>query len=306
MPSHDPNQSTFGNLQCRKLAPAPLCLFSVDVEDWFHSNFASLRDFDSTGLPRRVQHGVVNLLEEMAQSGARATFFVLGVIAEEHPRLVRQIAEAGHEIACHSYRHTLLHEQSPAELRADLERARNVLREQSGQPVLGFRAPSWSVDERNLWALDVIAEVGFRYDSSIFPVRNYLYGVNGVPDVPYELRTPAGSTLLEVPPSTLGVAGRRIGVGGGFYLRTFPLFVQRYALRSALSRGAPFTMYVHPREFDAPAWRYRLPLSRREQWIYSFGLRRGQERLRALLREQHWQPMGALLEQHSAGANNGG
>lgn len=281
------------------VGPAPLCLFSVDVEDWFHSNFTSIGEFDTSRLPRRVEHGVMSLLEELSRVGARATFFMLGIVAEQHPALVREIARAGHEIGCHSYRHTLLYEQTPAELRADLARARSLLREQSGQEVLGFRAPSWSVTKRNLWVLDVIAEAGFRYDSSIFPTSNYLYGIEDAPVRPYALSTPSGATLLEIPPSTLNVAGKRVGVGGGVYLRAFPLLVHRFALRRSLGSGSPFMVYVHPREFDAPAWRYRLPLSHREQLIHSFGLQRGRERLRSLLGAEAWHPLRSVLALHS-------
>ncbi|HMJ16340.1 MAG TPA: polysaccharide deacetylase family protein [Polyangiaceae bacterium] len=276
-------------------ARAPACLFTVDVEDWFHSNFVSLRDFDASGLPRRVEEGVASLLDELAQVRGSGTFFVLGTVAEQHPSVVRRIAEAGHEVGCHSLNHTLLYEQNPETLRADLTRARKVLQDQSGQPVLGFRAPSWSITTRSLWALDVLTELGFRYDSSIFPAKNYLYGMDNVPADPYEIQTPSGARITEIPPSTLSLGPRRIGVGGGVYLRAFPLMVQRYAMQRALARGAPFVLYVHPREFDVPAWRYRLPLSRQEQWIHSFGLKRGHARLRRLLREGSWRSMASLL-----------
>jgi polysaccharide deacetylase family protein (PEP-CTERM system associated) len=276
-------------------ARAAACLFTVDVEDWFHSNFVSLRDFDATGLPRRVEEGVAHLMDELAQVGAQGTFFVLGVVAEQHPRLVRQIADAGHEVGCHSLNHTLIYEQDPDTLRAELTRARKVLQDQSGQPVLGFRAPSLSITERSLWALDVLAEVGFRYDSSIFPAKNYMYGMDNAPPDPYEIKTPSGARITEIPPSTLAVGPRRIGVGGGVYLRAFPLAVQRYAMQRALARGAPFVLYVHPREFDVAAWKYRLPLSRKEQLIHRFGLQRGHKRLRRLLREGTWRSMASLL-----------
>jgi hypothetical protein len=147
--------------------------------------------------------------------------------------------------------------------------------------------------------LDVIAEAGFRYDSSIFPASNYLYGIDGVPERPYRLSTPAGASLLEIPPSTLNVAGKRIGVGGGVYLRAFPLLVHRFALRRALASGSPFMVYVHPREFDPPAWRYRLPLSQKEQLIHSFGLHRGRERLRSLLGAEKWHPLRSVFALHS-------
>jgi polysaccharide deacetylase family protein (PEP-CTERM system associated) len=276
-------------------ARAPARLFTVDVEDWFHSNFTSLREFDASSLPRRVEEGVGHLLDELAQVNAKGTFFVLGAVAEQHPSVARRIADAGHEVGCHSLNHTLIYQQDPGTLRAELTRARKILQDQSGQAVLGFRAPSWSITTQSLWALDVLAEVGFAYDSSIFPAKNYLYGMDNVPQDPYEIKTPSGARITEIPPSTLSVGPRRIGVGGGVYLRAFPLAVQRFAMQRALARGAPFVLYVHPREFDVAAWKYRLPLSRQEQLIHSFGLKQGHSRLRRLLREGTWRSMSSLL-----------
>src|SRR5262249_42429796 len=156
----------------------------------------------------------------------------------------------------------------------------------------GFRAPSWSVTEQNLWALDVIAEAGFRYDSSIFPGRTYLYGIDVAPRAPYRLRTPSGNSLLEVPPSTLGIGRTRIGVGGGVYLRLLPLWVHQRACDAALSRGRPFMAYVHPRELDPPSWALRLPLGLRERLIHGGALSLGHARVQALLRRGPWSAIG--------------
>lgn len=270
-------------------------VFTVDVEEWFHSNFASAPALQTDQLPLRAGIGVERLLEALGQSGSRATFFFLGEVAATQPELVRRVASAGHEIGCHSFHHTLLYEQSRDAVASDLRRARAVLADLSGQPVHGFRAPSWSVTGRNLWALDVIAEAGFRYDSSIFPARNYLYGIDGAPKVPYRLRTRAGNELLEVPPPTLGVGPLRFGVGGGFYLRVLPLWVHRAAMRATLESGVPFLAYLHPREFDPESWKLTLPLDAKERLIHSFGLARGASRARALLGEGTWHAMESLL-----------
>lgn len=278
------------------LQTSPLKLFSVDVEDWFHNNFASAPPLDESSLERRVEVGVERLLDALAAVDSRSTFFVLGNVAEEHPALVKRIANAGHEIGSHALTHTLLYEQRPDDVARDLAKARALLQDLSGQPVIGFRAPSWSITSRNLWALDAVAEAGFRYDSSIFPAENYMYGIRGAPVDPYRLRTNAGNSLIEIPPATMSLGPARFGVGGGFYLRVLPLWVHTRALRSALARGAPFLAYSHPREFDPESWSLELPLDVRERLIHRVGLAAGAARVRALLRLGNWSPLGALLD----------
>jgi polysaccharide deacetylase family protein (PEP-CTERM system associated) len=276
-------------------APA-LKLFSVDVEDWYHSNFTSAPRLDTSALERRVEVGVERLLEALSAVESRGTFFVLGSVAEEHPDLVKRIADAGHEIGSHSLSHTLLYEQKPDDVARDLEKARALLQDLSGQPVLGFRAPSWSITSRNLWALDLVAEAGFRYDSSIFPAENYMYGIRGAPVDPYRVHTKAGNSLVEIPPSTMSIGAARFGVGGGFYMRVLPLWVHRRALRAALDRGAPFLAYSHPREFDPESWSLELPLDFRERLIHRVGLGAGATRARALLQLGGWSALGSLLD----------
>jgi polysaccharide deacetylase family protein (PEP-CTERM system associated) len=278
------------------LQTSPLKLFSVDVEDWFHNNFTSAPRLDVTAFERRVEVGVERLIEALAACDSRGTFFVLGNVAEEHPALVKRIANAGHEIGSHALSHTLLYEQRPDEVARDLAKARALLQDLSGQPVFGFRAPSWSITSRNLWALDVVAEAGFRYDSSIFPAENYMYGIRGAPVDPYRVHTRAGNTLVEIPPATLSLGPARFGVAGGFYLRVLPLWVHTHALRAALARGAPFLAYAHPREFDPESWSLELPLDFRERLIHRVGLAAGAARVRALLQLGNWSPLGSLLE----------
>jgi polysaccharide deacetylase family protein (PEP-CTERM system associated) len=285
----------FAELSIFPLATRACKLFSVDVEEWFHSNFESAKPVDTRRLPRRAAEGVERVLEALSESGSRATFFVLGELAEEQPDVVRRIAAAGQEVACHSFTHTLLSEQTPASALRDLTRARAVLEDLSGTKVRGFRAPSWSVSEKNLWALDVIAEAGFSYDSSIFPGRTYLYGIQGAPRAPYRLRTPSGNELVEVPPSTLGIGKTRLGVGGGFYLRVLPLWVHQSVCDRELSRGRPFMAYVHPRELDPESWSLKLDLSLKERLIHTGAMARGSARARALLRRGPWQSVGSLV-----------
>jgi polysaccharide deacetylase family protein (PEP-CTERM system associated) len=288
--------SALPGFEVRALEGGACKLFSVDVEEWFHSNFVSAPALDTSRLPRRASVGVSAILDVLAEARSRATFFVLGEVAKEQPELVRRIADAGHEIACHSLAHSLVYEQRRDDFARDLAEVKRRLEDLSGQPVWGFRAPSWSITAASLWALDTIAEAGFRYDSSIFPAKNYLYGVDGAPLVPCLLRTPAGNTLLEVPPSTLSIGPLRFGVGGGFYLRVLPLWVHEQALARAVRQGVPFLAYVHPREFDPGSWALELPLSRKEKLIHSGALRLGASRARALLGKGGWEPIGRLVD----------
>ncbi len=270
-------------------------VMTVDVEDWFHNNFRSAPRIDAEGLPRRVEQGVDRLLEFFASVAARATFFVLGAVARNHPGLVSRIAGAGHEIACHGMDHDLVYRQSPETFAREMNAARELLRSQSGQPVDGFRAPSWSITGRSLWALDRLAEIGFRYDSSVFPAANYLYGIEGAPTSPYQVRTASGRTLIEVPPPILKLGPIRLGVGGGFYLRALPLWLQRRTMRAYARRRAPFLSYLHPREFDAGAAHLRLPLSTLEQFLYRFRIRSVPKKLGELMRGQEWQSIETML-----------
>ncbi len=273
----------------------PQCVMTVDVEEWFDANFASMPSLDRSRLPSCVEAGVDTLLQCFADHGVRATFFVLGAIAERHRGLVGRIAAAGHEIGCHGYEHALIYSQSPAVLREQLRITRAALCEQSNQAVAGFRAPSWSITARSLWALDCVAEAGFGYDSSIFPGANYLYGVDLAPERPYTIRTPSGRTLVEVPPPLCKWGRWSIGVGGGFYLRALPMWLHLRVMRRYLRTGIPFLAYVHPREVDPAAWRLRLPLAWHEQVIHRFRLRATPAKLRALLAAGRWQPLAEVL-----------
>lgn len=299
--SEGASRGTAGSGWLAGLAVQPLAagegaaVFTVDVEDWYHANFRSAPALDTRALPHRVEPGVDALLQLLADAGATGTFFVLGCVARDHPQLVPRIAAAGHEIACHGMQHDLVYEQTPEAFGRAAREARSLLADQSGQPVLGFRSPSWSLTERSLWAFEVLAECGFRYDSSVFPAANYLYGIDGAPTRPYVVRTRAGAGIVEVPPSVLALGPRRFGVGGGFYLRVLPLWVHLLALRRHLRRGAPFLSYVHPREFDPDAHHLRLPLSWTEQQIHRFAIGGVHRRVERLLGATRWCSIEQLL-----------
>lgn len=259
---------------------------TVDVEDYFHVA-AFARQIDPAiwdRFPLRVERNTHRLLDLFAEREVRATFFVLGWVAERCPGLVRVIIDRGHEVACHGYSHQLIYEQTPAVFREETIRAKACLEDQAQRPVLGYRAASYSITKRSLWALDILAELGFAYDSSIFPVHHDRYGIPGSPRWPYRLDTSRDGSLIEFPPSTLAVGGHRLPVAGGGYFRIYPYQLTRFAL-SRINRieGQPFIFYLHPWEIDPEQPRIRAG------WLSTFrhytNLNRCEARLRRLLRD---------------------
>jgi len=233
---------------------------SVDVEEYFQVN--AFERFVPpalwAGLESRVAGGVERLLDLLARYEARATFFVVGWVAERHRAVVGAIARAGHEVAAHGWDHVRVDTQSRSEFRAGVRRIKYRLEDLTGAPVLGFRAPSFSITRGREWALDILIEEGYRYDSSLFPVRRPGYGYRGGPRDPYWLNRPAGR-IREVPPATLRWCGVNLPAAGGAYLRFFPHQFVRAALRQAERRGAPATIYIHPWEVDPGQPRLTVP-----------------------------------------------
>lgn len=228
-------------------------IISVDVEDYFHPSEVNryVGTDDWAGFAPRVEQSTGRVLDLFARHGVHGTFFILGWVAERHPALIRRIAEAGHEIACHSYWHRLVYELSPAEFREDTERACGVIEQACGiRPTL-YRAPSYSVTKDSMWALDVLAECGFTADSSIYPIVHDRYGIPGFSRSPVVIDTPSGP-LLEVPVATVRLNGGRIApIGGGGYVRLLPYRYTAAGLRR-LNRDEqqPGCMYFHPWEVD--------------------------------------------------------
>lgn len=259
---------------------------TVDVEDYFQvSAFAQqIQRSAWDGIPLRVHRSTSRLLELFSQSGVKGTFFVLGWVAERCPGLIKSIAERGHEIACHGYSHELIYRQTEAEFREETVRAKSVLEDLCQRPVLGYRAASYSITKESLWALDVLAELGFTYDSSIFPIRHDRYGIPGSPRWPYRLTAPKGGALLEFPPATLSVFGYRLPVGGGGYFRLYPYSVTRFALaRLNQVECRPFMFYVHPWEIDAG--QPKIQSGRLSKFRHYNNLERCEGRLRLLLQD---------------------
>lgn len=218
---------------------------TVDVEDWLQSTVDP-----NLPLTDRFRANTHRVMDALAARGVHGTFFVLGLAAEKAPELVREIHAVGHDVQSHGYGHRLVHTLTPDEFRVDLERSKKLLEDIIGQEVYAYRAPAFSIGLENLWALDVLAETGFRFDSSIFPLRTGRYGIDGAPPYPHTLRTPAGHELKEFPVASYKIPGRRIPVGGGGYYRLFPYFVLRRGIRQLNDAGHPATIYMHPYEYS--------------------------------------------------------
>lgn len=273
----------------------PTNALSVDVEEYFQvSNFEHcLRRGEWNDQPSRVQDSTQRLLDLFDATESRATFFVLGWIAERHPELVREIAERGHEIACHGYHHELVYAIGPDRFRADLQRAVARIGEASGVRPRGYRAPSYSITRASLWALDILAEEGFQYDSSIFPVHHHRYGIPGFSRRPLRLWTAAGNEIQEFPMTTLRLGPLTLPMAGGAYLRFMPERFFRWGFGSLVKAGEPTVLYLHPWEIDAGQPRQDVGLRVRVNHYHN--LHRTETRLRNLLETFSFAPMADVL-----------
>ena len=259
---------------------------TVDVEDYFHVAALAPNIHRDSWASResRVVGNTQKLLAIFEQFDVRGTFFVLGWVAERHPQLVRDIAARGHEIACHGYSHRLVYEQSPEEFYAETLRAKNLLEEITGSAVVGYRAASYSIVRESLWALDILVELGFAYDSSIFPVRHDRYGIPNAERVPHRLATLNGKSIVEWPLATARILGCRLPVAGGGYFRLLPYWLSRWGLASINRRESqPFIFYLHPWEVDPE--QPRVSASWLSRFRHYTNLGKCEERLRRLLGE---------------------
>ena len=276
--------------------PAPRNALTVDVEDYFQVGaFAStipVSDWESW--PSRVERNSDRLLELFEQHEAKATFFVLGWIAERFPHVVRRIAEAGHEVASHGYSHQLVYKQTPDVFRQETRQSKDILEDLLGQAVTGYRAASYSITPRSRWALDILVELGFTWDSSLFPIRHDVYGMPNIPTVPYRLQTDNGGSLIEFPLTTFAVAGQKVPVAGGGYFRLFPYQLTEFCLSRLNKAGQPFIFYLHPWEIDPG--QPRVPgLSMKSRFRHYNNLSRCEARLERLLAKFPFAPVTEVL-----------
>lgn len=223
---------------------------SVDIEDWFQVGAFenSIRREDWESLPSRVERNSDAVIELFGRAGAKGTFFTLGWVAERCPALIRRIVAAGHEVASHGWDHVRVFTMTPGQFREDLRRTRAVLEDLGGCRVVGYRAPSFSIDARTPWAHEILAEEGYAYSSSVAPVVHDHYGW---PEAPrFAFRPLPGADLIELPVTTARLGGRTIAAGGGGFFRLFPYAFSRWAIRQVNAEGRPGIFYFHPWEID--------------------------------------------------------
>lgn len=258
-------------------------ILSFDVEDWQQSTLDL-----SLPITRRVLDNTSRILDLCGGAGARGTFFVLGLVAREYPALVRRIASEGHEIALHGMAHAPVYAMTPASFREDLRASRDLVEQAAGAQLTGYRAPDFSITRNSLWALQVLAEEGFRYDSSLFPFSGPRYGIAESFHLPYRVLCPAGA-LVEFPLATVSFLGRRVPAAGGGYFRTFPYAWHHRAVSLLNREGSPAMTYFHPYEIDPDEIR-RSPRAIPLRLRLSQGLGRAgvERRLGRLLRDFRW------------------
>jgi polysaccharide deacetylase family protein (PEP-CTERM system associated) len=272
-------------------------VMTVDVEDYFQveafSDRVSREDWKN--FPSRVERGTRILLDLFDEHRVQATFFIVGWVADRNSSLVREIVARGHEPGCHSYWHRTVYSMTPEEFRGDTQRARDRIEQVGGKRVLGYRAPTWSITNECLWALDILSELGFEYDSSIYPIHHDLYGIPGAGRFPYKHHLKQGGELQEFPPATLKIAGAILPAAGGGYLRNFPLGYTHFAFQQfERTTSFPLVVYLHPWELDpdqpriAGRWRSRLR--------HYTNLSRMEEKLRSLLERYQFGPLRDWLE----------
>lgn len=273
---------------------------TIDVEDYFQvSAFASTIPREHwESLPCRVERNIDIALALLDEGKAHATFFTLGWIAERYPTIVRRIIDNGHELASHGYGHQRVSEMSRSEFNEDISRAKKTLEDLSGSPVIGYRAPSFSIGADNLWALDLLQEAGYQYSSSVYPIRHDHYGM---PEAPRFAHYPRGKDgMLELPPTTAILLGRNLPAAGGGYFRLLPYQASRWLIRRVNRQdGKPCIFYFHPWELD-PDQPRQFNISTKTRFRHYVNLKRMESRIQSLLRDFHWDRMDRIFMEAGA------
>jgi polysaccharide deacetylase family protein (PEP-CTERM system associated) len=271
---------------------------TIDVEDYYHvTGFESvIQRANWEHYESRVEHNTHRLLDLLDTHDTKATFFVLGWVAERHPQLVRGIHSRGHEVASHGYAHQRIYTQSPAQFRQETQRSLRILEDAIGEHIHGYRAASYSITKESLWALDVLGEEGFTYDSSIFPIRHDRYGIPGYPRFCHVLDGYGGGRLIEFPISTMRLAGVNLPIAGGGYFRLFPYSLISWGLRSINNRERqPALIYLHPWEIDPD--QPRIPAGAAARFRQYVNLHKTEARLSRLLQDFHFGTLLTVLRQ---------
>ena len=268
----------------------PVNYLTIDVEDYFQvAAFEKvIQPATWENYPSRVEQNTTRILDLLDTYGVKGTFFIVGWTAERFPGLVKEIVTRGHEIGCHSYQHQKIYNQTPEEFRRDTQKAKDILEQASGQPVVGYRAPTYSITKKSLWAFDILQELGFKWDSSIFPIRHDNYGIPDAPRFAYKM---PNHNLIEYPISTALLWGRKIPVAGGGYFRILPYWFTKMALKKINQQEQqPFVFYLHPWEADPDQPRVS-HAGWKSRFRHYHNLGKTEERLHRLLKEFRFGPI---------------
>ncbi len=269
---------------------------SIDVEDYFQVSALaeSIKVSQWDSITPRVEANTQRILDIFDEYGIKATHFILGWVAERFPQLVKEIHARGHEIASHGQSHQLIYNQTPEVFKQETLDSKALLEDLCGEAVVGYRAASYSITRKSTWALDILYEAGFQYDSSIFPVVHDRYGIKGSPTEPHVLQTPNGGRLVEYPLSTYQLLGQTLPIAGGGYFRLYPFWLSRYFYRKVNQRKDSFVFYLHPWEVDPE--QPKVEVSRLSKFRHYNNLDVCQERLRKLCSEFDFVTMREKLE----------
>jgi polysaccharide deacetylase family protein (PEP-CTERM system associated) len=272
---------------------------TIDVEEWFHVSLfrEKIRREEWDDLKSTVVGNTCRVLNILAEKRVKATFFILGWVAERYPEIVVAIQEQGHEIGSHTYSHQIIYEQSRQEFAADVQRSIAILEDLTGERVDSFRAPSYSITRSSLWAWEALADLGFKYDSSVFPVKHDLYGIPDAPRFPFYIDLQERPPLIEFPLSTIRIGDKNIPMAGGGYLRLYPFWFIRSSIKRINREGRSAIIYLHPWELDPDLPRIKIGLLKSLRHYGNLGLT--EERLHRLLDEFSFGPLSEVLNSSS-------
>ncbi|MCG7987780.1 MAG: DUF3473 domain-containing protein [Candidatus Thiodiazotropha lotti] len=270
---------------------------TVDVEDYYQVSAFNkqITRADWDGYESRVYDNTHRILKIFDDNNIKGTFFILGWVAERNKKLINEISELGHEVACHGYSHDLVYNQTPETFLEETKQSKAIIEDIVGKPIKGYRAASYSITEKSLWALDILTECGFSYDSSIFPIMHDRYGIPGAKTMPHRLKTEKGNEIIEFPLSTVGVAKRRLPVSGGGYFRLFPYWLSKAGLnRVNRNDQMPFIFYMHPWEIDEG--QPKIKSSRLSEFRHYNNIDKFEARLLKLIRDFEFSTVSDVLQ----------
>ncbi|MCG7898313.1 MAG: DUF3473 domain-containing protein [Candidatus Thiodiazotropha weberae] len=270
---------------------------TVDVEDYYQVSAFNkqITKAEWESYESRVYDNTHRILKIFDDSNIKGTFFVLGWVAERNKKLIHEISELGHEVACHGYSHDLVYNQTPETFLEETKQSKAIIEDIIGRPIKGYRAASYSITEKSLWALDILTECGFSYDSSIFPIMHDRYGIPGAKTMPHRLKTEKGNEIIEFPLSTVGVAKRRLPVSGGGYFRLFPYWLSKAGLnRVNRNDQMPFIFYMHPWEIDEG--QPKIKSSRLSEFRHYNNIDKFESRLLKLIRDFEFSTVSDVLQ----------